>query len=80
MGFGTTAAGFPTLASHAYHSVNFGYQFSETIEIYGGMNNVFDDKPSFMASGSSGTQALDTVPGYYDVLGRLAYMGATVRF
>ncbi len=80
MGFGTTAAGFPTLASHVYHSVSFGYQFSETIEIYGGMNNVFDDKPPFMASGSSGTQALDTVPGYYDVLGRLAYMGATVRF
>ncbi len=80
MGFGTTAAGFPDLNSKIYHNVTFGYQVTEGIEVYGGVNNVFDDKPPFMASGSSGTQALDTVPGYYDVLGRLAYVGATVRF
>ena len=44
------------------------------------MTNLFDKKPPFFASGSSGTQALDTVPGYYDVFGRSFFVGARFKF
>ena len=39
----------------------------------------FDTDPPFMCSGCSGTQALDTVPGYYDVYGLSAYAGITFQ-
>jgi iron complex outermembrane recepter protein len=80
MGFGTTLGGFPRLASHAYHNLNATYELNDKSKIYGGVNNLGDKQPPFMASGSSGTQALDTVPGYYDVFGRSWYLGMTYGF
>ncbi len=80
MGFGTTTGGFPRLGSHSYHNLNATYALNDKSKIYGGVNNVTDKQPPFMASGSSGTQALDTVPGYYDVFGRSWYLGMTYGF
>jgi outer membrane receptor protein involved in Fe transport len=79
MGFGTEEAGFPQLDSVVYHNVNVAWDFSEKSKVYIGANNLFDTDPPFMASGSSGTQALDTVPGYYDVYGLYAYAGIVFR-
>jgi hypothetical protein len=44
------------------------------------VNNVFDKAPPFFASGASGTQALDTIPGYYDIFGRSYFAGTRVTF
>ncbi len=77
MGFGTKEDGFPQLNSKLYHNVNVAWEFTQKSRIYIGVNNLFDTDPPFMASGSSGTQALDTVPGYYDVFGLSAYAGIT---
>jgi len=41
---------------------------------------VADKKPPLFASGSAGTQGLDTVPGYYDVFGRSWFAGAKFKF
>ena len=57
-----------------------GFAFGSGSEVYAGVNNVFDKDPPFFATGSSGTQALDTIPGYYDVFGRAYYAGARVKF
>lgn len=80
MGFGTTSGGFPRLGSHTYHNLNATYVLNDKSKIYGGVNNLGDKQPPFMASGSSGTQALDTVPGYYDIFGRSWYLGMTYGF
>jgi outer membrane receptor protein involved in Fe transport len=77
--------GFPEVGSHTYHNTRFSYRFEglaglERTEFYAGVNNVFDKEPPFFATSTSGTQALDTIPAYYDVFGRSYYAGFTARF
>ncbi|MFN3228514.1 MAG: TonB-dependent receptor domain-containing protein [Asticcacaulis sp.] len=75
-----TAANAVTIKAHVYHDMQVRYAFGEQLEVYGGVSNVFDKKPPFFPFGQSGTQALDTVPAYYDVFGRSAYVGFKSRF
>ena len=72
--------GYPEIGSHAYHDARFSFSFGEGMEMFAGVNNVFDKEPPFFASGASGTQALDTIPGYYDIFGRSYYAGARAKF
>lgn len=76
----TTTGGFPQIGSHTYHNLRLSYDLTKNAEVYAGVTNLMDKKPPFFASGTSGTQALDTVPGYYDVFGRSYFVGARVRF
>ncbi len=76
---GFLAPGFPDVGSRTYHNLRLGYFMNET-EIYAGVNNVFDKDPPFFASGTSGTQALDTIPAYYDVFGRSYFAGFRAKF
>lgn len=76
----TTAAGYPKIPAHTYHNLRVGFQLNKNAELYAGITNLADKQPPFFASGSSGTQALDTVPGYYDVFGRSFFVGAKLKF
>lgn len=80
MAVGSTEAGFPRIGAHSYHNLRVGYAFMKDAEVYAGITNLFDKKPPFFASGTSGTQALDTVPGYYDVFGRSYFAGIRAKF
>ena len=80
MAVGTTEQGFPRIPAMIYHNLRFGYAFAKGSEAYFGITNVGDRKPPLFASGTSGTQVLDTVPGYYDVFGRSFFVGAKMRF
>lgn len=80
MGVGTTAAGFPKIGAHTYHNVRGAYAVNKTTEVYFGITNLMDKKPPVFATGYSGTQALDTIPGYYDIFGRSYFMGANFKF
>jgi outer membrane receptor protein involved in Fe transport len=73
-------SGFPKVASHIYHDARFALRFGEGSETYVGISNVFDKDPPFFATSTAGTQALDTVPGYYDIFGRSYYAGVRVKF
>lgn len=77
---GTTEAGFPKIAAHTYHNVRVGYSLNKGTELYAGVTNLFDKKPPLFASGTAGTQALDTIPGYYDVFGRSFFVGMNAKF
>lgn len=74
------AEGFPEVGSHIYHNMRLGFEVTEGSEVYAGVTNVFDKEPPFFASGTSGTQALDTIPAFYDVFGRSYYVGSRIRF
>jgi len=63
-----------------YHNVRASYNLTESMQVYGGVTNLFDNEPPFFASGTSGTQALDTIPAYYDVFGRSYYAGVRMTF
>jgi iron complex outermembrane recepter protein len=71
--------GFPEVGSHLYHNVRVGFRWRES-DLYVGVNNLFDKEPPFFATGASGTQALDTIPAYYDVFGRTVFGGFRARF
>jgi iron complex outermembrane recepter protein len=73
-------AGYPRIPAVTYHNLRVGYQFNKAAEIAVGVTNIADKQPPFFASGSSGTQALDTIPGYYDVFGRSFFVSAKYKF
>jgi iron complex outermembrane recepter protein len=74
------AEGTPKIRDYLYHDVQVNYDLRENARVYLGMNNVFDEDPPFFATGNSGTQALDTVPAYYDIFGRQVYAGFRYTF
>nr|WP_316641345.1 TonB-dependent receptor [uncultured Roseateles sp.] len=80
MGSDTAGKGFPKLPAHMYHNVRGSYQLNKSTELYAGVTNLFNKQPPLFAANSSGTQALDTIPGYYDVFGRSYFMGASMKF
>lgn len=63
-----------------YHDVSLRWKATDTFEVYGGVTNLFDNDPPFFPTSQSGTQALDTVPAYYDIFGRSIYAGLRLRF
>jgi outer membrane receptor protein involved in Fe transport len=72
--------GFPKIPDAWYHNARLSYAVTENAELYFGVNNIGDNKPPFFPTGSSGTQALDTIPAFYDVFGRSYYTGVTFKF
>jgi len=76
----TTDGGYPRLSAATYHNIRVGYQLMKEVELSAGISNLADKKPPFFAGGSAGTQALDTIPGYYDVFGRSFFVGAKMKF
>jgi len=71
---------YPRVDAHTYHDVRVNWEVLDNVNLYAGMNNLFDKEPPLFASSASGTQALDTIPGYYDVFGRQAYIGFRAKF
>jgi outer membrane receptor protein involved in Fe transport len=71
---------FRKIGTYLYHDLRFGFEFKKNSEAYLGVTNLADKDPPFFASSASGTQALDTIPAYYDVFGRSFFAGARVRF
>jgi iron complex outermembrane recepter protein len=80
MNIDSAARGFPRIPSHSYHNLRVGFNVMKDSEIFAGVTNAADKQPPVFGSGRSGTQALDTIPGYYDVFGRQFYVGARARF
>jgi iron complex outermembrane receptor protein len=74
------ATGFPQIGSRVYHTVRFGFNLFDNSEVFAGVTNLFDKDPPFFASGTSGTQALDTIPAFYDVFGRSYFAGTKIKF
>lgn len=71
---------YPKIGDRFYHNLRLGLNLEDTYEFYVGVNNLADSKPPLFPSGTSGTQALDTIPAYYDVFGRSYYAGFRARF
>jgi iron complex outermembrane recepter protein len=70
----------PKVGDSFYHNAQARFTLMDDHTVYVGMSNIFNNKPPFFATGTSGTQALDTIPGYYDVFGTQFYAGLTLNF
>jgi len=67
----------PYVGATNYIDLSLGYDLTESISINAGVNNLFDKKPPVI--GSAAEQA-NTLPSFYDVLGRDFFVSARVKF
>ena len=74
------AEDFGKIGTYIYHDLRFAFSWDKGSDVYLGIKNVADKDPPFFATGTSGTQALDTIPAYYDVFGRTYFGGVTLKF
>lgn len=63
-----------------YHNARVSFTVNEYYQFFLGVNNIADSKPPLFPSSTAGTQALDTVPAYYDIFGRSFYSGLRLTF
>ncbi len=67
----------PSIGAENYFDLSFTYDIDETVQVYGGARNLFNNKPSFL--GDSQQQA-NTFPETYDVIGTRIFIGSRLRF
>ncbi|MFN3238895.1 MAG: hypothetical protein ACE37D_17795 [Pseudomonadales bacterium] len=64
-----------------YHDLQAAYDINDNINVYFGINNVFDEDPEVLGQSTNyGATGLNTAPEAYDVLGRRYYAGISVDF
>lgn len=64
------------IEAYNYFYLNGSWAVNDTLEIFGGVDNLFDKDPPRYASGFQ----YQTDPSTYDVIGRYFYIGARARF
>lgn len=62
--------------AYNYFYLNGSWSVNDTLEVFGGVDNLFDKAPPRYASGFQ----YQTDPSTYDVIGRYFYVGARARF
>jgi outer membrane receptor protein involved in Fe transport len=67
----------PSYGSQNYFDLSGSYDVTTNLQVYGGVDNLFDNKPPI--AGDSSQQA-NTHPSTYDVLGTRFFFGARVSF
>lgn len=67
---------YPVLNDQNYFDLSFNYTFKPGMEIFGGANNVFNNKPPITTQGPNA----NTFSATYDVLGTEFFLGATLKF
>lgn len=67
-----------SLDTYTYMDLIFGFDFGNNINIFGGMNNVFDKQPPILGFRAGGDHS--TNPQLFDPLGRRFFIGASVAF
>jgi iron complex outermembrane receptor protein len=73
-----------SIGAFNYIDLGFDWTVRDGVDIHGGVNNVFDKDPPFLDSNGLGISAPpfgngNTYPQVYDSLGRLFFLGATIK-
>lgn len=69
-----------TCSVRVYNDVRLGYQFSERIDAFLGVNNLFDRQPCILGQLTKhGDVGINTNPSVYDIDGRAFYLGFNAR-
>ena len=64
-----------------YHDLQLGYQVNPNINLYLGVNNLFDQKAPILGQGTQyGGTGINTASEAYDVTGRYYYLGLRASF
>jgi iron complex outermembrane receptor protein len=71
---------FAGARSYSVFDVSAGWTVSPTVQLMLGIDNLFDRDPNPVGAGPANNGAGNTMPGFYDVLGRRYYAGVRLRF
>lgn len=61
-----------------YVDISTSFQVTESLELFGGIDNLFDNNPPILGTAIAGDANTD--PSLYDVIGRRFFVGAKARF
>jgi iron complex outermembrane receptor protein len=67
---------YPILPAQNYFDLSFSYDITKTVQVFGGANNVLNNKPPVTTQGPNA----NTFSATYDVLGTEFFLGATAKF
>lgn len=67
----------PRFKSQQYIDLSFSYDLLENVVVYGGVNNITDNKPPIKGDN---VQQANTFPNVYDAIGTEFYLSAAVKF
>jgi outer membrane receptor protein involved in Fe transport len=72
----------PTIPSFNYFDLSGTWSVSDGVELRAGMSNIFDKKPPLVDNNSAPASDINgnTFPNTYDALGRIIFVGGTVKF
>ena len=67
-----------TMDAVTYVDIRASYQVNDSVNVYVGSNNLFDEQPDILVRGAAiGT---NTEPRAYDVIGRTIFAGLKLKF
>ncbi|WP_262691922.1 TonB-dependent receptor domain-containing protein [Kordiimonas aestuarii] len=70
-----------SVGAEVYLDLNATYRVGESVELFGGIDNLLDNKAPNLLSGTTfNVTGTDTAADVYDVLGRRFFVGARVKF
>lgn len=72
--------GFPKIPAASYHNLRLNFDATDDAKFFIGVNNMFDRKPPIVPDNTSGSQAQNTISGFYDVFGRSFFVGTQLSF
>jgi outer membrane receptor protein involved in Fe transport len=67
----------PVIPAQSYFDLSFTWDLFDTLQLYGGLDNLFDKNPPIVGSSSP---SANTFTATYDVLGRQVFLGVSARF
>ena len=72
----------PTIPAFDYFDLSGTWSVTDGIELRAGMSNIFDKKPPLIDNNSAPASDINgnTFPNTYDALGRIIFVGGTVKF
>lgn len=74
------APGSVKVPAKTYTDLGLSYQLNKTVQLYGGIDNLFDTKPPLLSSLPGGDTGTETNAGTYDPIGRRYYVGVRAQF
>lgn len=75
------APGAISIGSEIYADMQVSYHLSDVVEIYGGVDNLFDNEPPKILTGTPFSDTgTETAAGTYDPIGQRYYVGVRARF
>lgn len=74
------APGSVKVPARTYTDLGLSYQLNKTVQLYGGIDNLFDTKPPLLSSLPGGDTGTETNAGTYDPIGRRYYIGVRAQF